>query len=406
MKKTLFIRAKSLSATLLLLLFCIICSDHAAAAGIHFETGPFSELLKKAEKENKMIFLDCCTSWCPPCRRMEKNVFPNDMVGDFYNSHFVCEIFDMEKEEGKELAKRYEISCYPTYLFLDKNGNLLHRQSGEWPVAQFIDIGNTALSPELQFATFEKRYAAGKLTPDEMLRYIEIRKATYLPVDSILDAYMKIQPDTSFLNRKNWTLLNKYKPAPWNHMFQYVLNHQEEFSEKYTADSVKFLVKNVYGSQMGLCFPYSEQPDTIMYKKLRAEVVGLHLPYEESIVSFYDMDFYSIAGNQLAFAKAACTCVHINTDSTTLLLLNFIIQKFYQNVTDTAYLDTAISWAALSARLEPNLFSTSNYAHLLYQRGRKQEAEVQAIRAIDFADKMGRDATEEKELLKKIQAMK
>ena len=406
MKKTLFIRAKSLFVILLPLFFSLICNNPVCANGIHFETGSFSALLQKAEKENKMIFLDCCTSWCPPCRRMEKNVFPNDTVGDFYNSHFVCEVFDMEKEEGKELAKRYAVNCYPTYLFLDKNGNLLHRQSGECAVAQFIDIGNAALSPELQFATIEKRYAAGKLTPDEMLEYLEIRKATYLPIDSVLDAYMQIQPDSDLLNQKNWMLLNKYLPAPWNHMFRYILGHQQEFSEKYTADSVRFLVFMIYDRKMAECFPYDDQPDTIMYKKLRAEVERLHLPYEKDLVILHDLDFYIAVGNKDAFAKTACMYLRNYTDSTTLLVINLIMLKFYQNVTDTAYLDTAISWAALSARLGPNLFSTCNYAHLLYQRGRKQEAEEQAIRAIDFSDKMGRDATEEKELLRKIREMK
>jgi len=41
--------------------------------GIRFEqVGSWNELLDKAMKENKHIMVDCYTTWCGPCRMMEK----------------------------------------------------------------------------------------------------------------------------------------------------------------------------------------------------------------------------------------------------------------------------------------------------------------------------------------------
>lgn len=385
-------------------LIFLICHNPVSATDIHFEKVAFSELLKKAEKEKKMIFIDCYTSWCPPCRRMEKNVFPNDTVADFYNSHFICASFDMEKEEGPTLAKRYEVNCYPTYLFLDEKGNLVHRQSGEWSVAEFLAIGNAALSPERQFATMERHCESGKATSAEILEYLKIRKATCLSVDTVLDVYMQAHPDTSFFTRDNWKLIHTYTPPPWNHMFRYLLDHQHEFSEKYTTDSVQDLVRKVYSIAMLKCL--FDVPDTAAYRKLRAEVVNLPLPESDRFVSFYDMDFYIVSSNPDAFAKTACFYLRTYCDSTSQIT-DLIAWKFYQQkITDTAYLDTVISWAARSAAHQPNYYTARNYANLLFNRGRKQEAEVQAINAIQFAEIAGRDASEEEELLKKIRAMK
>lgn len=40
-----------------------LCSN-VFAQGIEFEHGTFAEALAKAKKENKMVFMDCYTSWC------------------------------------------------------------------------------------------------------------------------------------------------------------------------------------------------------------------------------------------------------------------------------------------------------------------------------------------------------
>nr|MBA3971052.1 hypothetical protein [Bacteroidota bacterium] len=53
----------------------LINISYAQNRSIEFEHGTFSELLAKAKKENKMIYIDCYTVWCGPCKWMAKNVF-------------------------------------------------------------------------------------------------------------------------------------------------------------------------------------------------------------------------------------------------------------------------------------------------------------------------------------------
>ena len=36
----------------------------------------------KAKAENKLIFIDCYTQWCGPCKKMSKEVFPQASVGE------------------------------------------------------------------------------------------------------------------------------------------------------------------------------------------------------------------------------------------------------------------------------------------------------------------------------------
>ena len=86
---------------------------------INFEHGTFAEIKAKAKKENKLIFVDAYTTWCGPCKQMAKTVFTNDAVADFYNFSFINAKIDMEKGEGIEIAKQYEVKCYPNLLFME-----------------------------------------------------------------------------------------------------------------------------------------------------------------------------------------------------------------------------------------------------------------------------------------------
>ena len=43
--------------------------------GIIFHAGAFDDALAKAKVENKYLFVDCFTTWCGPCKDLEREVF-------------------------------------------------------------------------------------------------------------------------------------------------------------------------------------------------------------------------------------------------------------------------------------------------------------------------------------------
>jgi thioredoxin-related protein len=61
---------------------------------------------------------------------MERNVFTQKSVGDYFNANFVNARFDMEKGEGRDIAVKYGVRSYPTYLFLNGDGELVSQNFG------------------------------------------------------------------------------------------------------------------------------------------------------------------------------------------------------------------------------------------------------------------------------------
>lgn len=122
--------------------------------GIQFQAKNLEEAKKLAQQENKLIFIDLYTTWCGPCKLMKKNTFPNTELGEFFNKNFISLYIDAEKE-GTELAKKFKIVNYPSFLFLDQNGELVQYEYGYYNATQFLNVGQSVL----------KKKSANKETP-------------------------------------------------------------------------------------------------------------------------------------------------------------------------------------------------------------------------------------------------
>ncbi|MFD1142138.1 thioredoxin family protein [Larkinella insperata] len=109
--------------------------------GIQFSDAAWKAQLAKAKAEKKLVFLDAYTSWCGPCKLLQKNVFTQKEVGDFFNKEFINVKIDMEKGEGPELALQYPLEGYPTLLFIDGDGKVVKKVLGYQSPEELLTIG-------------------------------------------------------------------------------------------------------------------------------------------------------------------------------------------------------------------------------------------------------------------------
>ena len=148
-----------------LLLLVLIVSSTAFSQGIEFRKERYAEVLKMAKEQNKLVFIDIYTSWCGPCKHMADNIFPLPKVGEYYNTYFLNLQLDAEKsEDGKMVAKSFGVSAYPTFLFVNGDGELVYRFLGGKSEDMFIKEGEKAVEafaalPELK--KYTKEYEKG-----------------------------------------------------------------------------------------------------------------------------------------------------------------------------------------------------------------------------------------------------
>lgn len=104
------------------------------------------QVLKRAKKEDKLIFMDFMASWCLPCQLMNEEVFTHQETADFLNENFINFKIDGERGYGPEIMANYRVQAYPTLIFTDAEGNVLERKMGAAFHSELREMGERALT--------------------------------------------------------------------------------------------------------------------------------------------------------------------------------------------------------------------------------------------------------------------
>lgn len=157
---------------LFLILFALTAAFGVQAQGIEFRKVSLQEALAAAGKENKLVFVDCYTQWCGPCKQMEAQVFPDPEAGAFMNPRFVSVQIDMEHGEGTSVGAKYKVNSYPTFLILAPDGSEINRSVGSAPTRQFIANMERLSVPENSPEALAAEYAKGGMSNSRLFAYI------------------------------------------------------------------------------------------------------------------------------------------------------------------------------------------------------------------------------------------
>ncbi len=389
---------------------CLLSSLNIAWSqnrSIEFEsTGTFSEILAKAKAENKLVFIDAYTTWCGPCKWMSKNIFTNDTIADYFNSNFVNAKIDMEKGEGIEIAKKYDVRCYPNLLFVDGDGNLVHRTAGaEQLIQSYITMGEKAKSKDDNYASIMKRYEAQSVKdPKQIADVIEIMGSTCLPFTRYIEDYYKVVKPEEFTNSSSWKILYYYVDDMDHQAFKYLMDHQKEYIAIYGKDSVMRKIEYVYERKASkLLFAKDFNEDA--YNAYVNKINTMDFDSKDKMVFTMNLNLYEKKENwkkvsELAFSENGHTYLAEGR-------INSLCWNMYEKIEDLSILKAAANeMKRLTATEAGKSWAyTDTYASLLYKTKNKGEAEKVAKWSIELAKQEGVAPDEYKsteELLEKI----
>ncbi|MEO5907466.1 MAG: thioredoxin family protein, partial [Saprospiraceae bacterium] len=113
------------------------CSDDVQFA----ESPTLGHLLEFADKMHKPVFLDFYSPWIESCAKMDQQVFTHDMLAHYFNTHFINYKVNVGgASPGPQLADMYEVTRFPTLIFVDGKGKIMMRHEGPATAAQLMDM--------------------------------------------------------------------------------------------------------------------------------------------------------------------------------------------------------------------------------------------------------------------------
>ena len=156
------------------MLALLIGSISFANAGVRFEQMSWAQVKAKAARENKMIFFDAYTTWCGPCQFLDEKVYTDAGVAAYFNENYINVKFDMESGEGIQLAEEFDVTAYPTLLFFNASGELVHKYIGAMKAPEFIQLGKNARDPAKQYYTIKAKVQAGKVSAGDFMNWASL----------------------------------------------------------------------------------------------------------------------------------------------------------------------------------------------------------------------------------------
>jgi tetratricopeptide (TPR) repeat protein len=111
------------------------------AAQAHAES--LDAALARANAEHKPIVVEMGAEWCKPCKMWEADILPDPRVQSALASVILLR-YDVDEEQGGLVARRFNISSFPSFLIVDLKGNAQQRwegtPDGDPGVQQFLEV--------------------------------------------------------------------------------------------------------------------------------------------------------------------------------------------------------------------------------------------------------------------------
>ncbi|BBM82775.1 thioredoxin family protein [Candidatus Uabimicrobium amorphum] len=138
-----------------------------------FQNFTFEQACSEAEKNKKLVMIDFYTTWCGPCKRLDRTTWKDAQVKKWLNDNTIALKIDAEKERA--LSKKLKIKAYPTMIFINSKGQEQGRIVGYRNASGFIADAQEILKGKDPIAIAkEKLEKKGKDDPSNVMRYARV----------------------------------------------------------------------------------------------------------------------------------------------------------------------------------------------------------------------------------------
>jgi thiol-disulfide isomerase/thioredoxin len=371
----------------------MFASSLSFGQGMDFFHGSFEEALQKAQEEDKAIFVDAYTSWCGPCKRMSKNVFPQKAVGDYYNANFINLKMNMEKEEGMKFGLKYPVTAYPTFYYIKPDGEVLFTTKGGRQAEQFIALGQQALNRYDRTSELEKLYQDGDHSFEVVYDYIKALNRSGKSSLKVANDYLNEQTDLSSEN--SLKIINEAAVEADSRIFELLIDNKEAIMALISKENFEKKVRMA-------CLATVDKAVEHQYPELLSEAqtkFGKLLPKDADRFNLEtNMVFYSAVADGSSYQKNAKKYIkkYVGNNSKKINdQVSVMIEKFQTDEDVMTFAEKYAQKAAENGGLSEYYL---NWAYTLYFQKKYAKTRPIAEKALELA-------TEEKANLSPIRTL-
>ena len=378
---------------------------------------------------------------------MDKEVYTNDSVGNYFNDKFICVKVQMDKtkndnefirnwySDAAAINKQFRILGYPTFIFFSPKGIIVHKEMGYQSVSEVITLAQIATQqgkiyrdPFVEYDSLVEEYKQGIKHYNRMVYMIKI--ACQIGENDFAKQLLndhtnyaaKIKPKQRY-TKENIELWAGFTLSSLGKRFNFFYKDGNKIdrvmNKKGYARSVvdrtiqyeivaPFFKEQANGAVMSTKWMTgNSKPDhsEVEWKKMYNLIQKKYnSSYAKRNLVEAKVQWYEKHNNFPSFVKYYLTKLELNNGEDPFL--NSRAWDIFIKITDKKILNKIVPWMNKLAQQYSHDFNIlDTYANLLYKIGKKQEAIQWEGKALNLAKTKGAHKTDIENFSKAIEQM-
>lgn len=397
--------------------------NHIIPKGVQWASGQsWKEIQTKAIKEKKIIFIDAFATWCGPCKKMDKETFPDSQTGTFFSEHFISVKVQIDKtdndneaikswyEDAADIKKKYGVRSFPTLLFVSPDGILVHKVTGFKNVPKLLEAANIALQPgqrytdpNAEFYAFQDQYYSGVKSYAQMpalfKKALELREGEFAQALSIdYKGYLATLPKKDLYTQANIEFITAHPISSKSSFFRLFYpdgskvdaimqkkGYAENIVDKTILREIVEPMLDFKTSGVGLVSGKTDSSEADWKELHDAIAQNYNAAYAKRNVLTAQLSWYAKHRNDVKYDEALYQALELygidslnKQSERSFRSINGKMWKIFTSSFDTVQLKYAAKWMEQvvrnSSKSPDNPVFIDTYANILYKLGKTKEA--------------------------------
>lgn len=368
----------------------------------------WEQAMEAARESDKMIFADAYATWCGYCKQLDKEVYTNTDVIEYFNREFINVKFDAEKDYGLILNFKLGINSFPTLFFLTPEQEVFQKIEGFIPAPTLLAYGEQTLNDHAKLPVLQEKYKTNTASHDEQLELIGIleRKDREQAIE-VARLYISSLEKEDYLNNvQNIWLVSRFQNQLDSNPYLFMTSHKEEIVDSHGLEEYEDYFKAIYNDNLALSVKYGNEE---LLHRLIKEVLPEFLPqFEIPEAAFITKKIYYRErkdNDKYQFAVKTYLNNQVTDDSRVDFLFNNALE-IIEGEDDEGMMQFATNLLTQAVALEPSHFESTSL--LGYSKALLGEFD-EGIKHLEKAKTLAKDEEQKSMangLLEAVKAMK
>lgn len=351
--------------------------------GIHFrEFTSEKDLIKTAKEQKKAAMMVFYNKFDGPSKWMESSVYKDNEVATFYNTYFVSAKIDVD--EQADLAKQYNIDVYPTFIYLDQNGQLLHRTAGPNEHQNFIENGAIATDSTRNLQSMHATYNAGNYDVTFLNQYAMQLYDAGIPHDKVVKELLASMGASDYFEQENFYALLVFLRTIKGKNAEFVLAYKDQLIANFGPEEYGNLIYQMaFGYLDGLESASKDDLEDVLKFIETSQIAN------KKEVSFeIRLEYYKSIDDMIHYGeilKKEVKGLYSNNPHA----LNVYATEVVEKIHDPNIVREAKKWMNIAIRIESNSYHLETYSRVLFKLKEYDQALYAIEKSIELAKKEG-----------------